>query len=163
MRVAVVAGSASDVEYVKRAKKTFESLDIGTDVFVLSAHRTPDEAVDFAKSAEKKGYSAIIAIAGMAAHLAGVLSANTVLPVIAVPVATGAFGGLDALLSSVQMPKGVPVGVVTVGETGAENAALLIARFLAVNDLQLKKRLLEHKERLRKDALASQRDLENSL
>jgi len=159
MKVAIVAGSTSDIEYIKRAKGCLSSFGIESDAHIISAHRTPDEAVDFAKNAEKNGYCAIIAIAGMAAHLAGVLAANTLLPVISVPVASGAFNGLDALLSSVQMPKGVPVGVVTVGEAGAENAALLVMRFLATNDTQLKNRLLEYKEKLRKDALASQRDL----
>lgn len=161
MRVAVVAGSISDVEYIERAKGCFESLGIEAEVRILSAHRTPDELVEFAKNAEKDGFSAVVAIAGMAAHLGGVIAAHTTLPVIAVPVASGAFNGLDALLASVQMPKGVPVGVVTVGKAGAENAALLTARFLALFDQDVKRHLLRYIDEMRRRALRSQADLES--
>lgn len=160
MKVAVVAGSVSDAEYIERAKDCFDRLGIEVEVRILSAHRTPDEVAEFAKGAESMGFSAVVSIAGMAAHLGGVIAAHTTLPVIAVPVASGAFNGLDALLASVQMPKGVPVGVVTVGKAGAENAALLIARFLALSDKDLKERLLRYVEEMRNRALQSQADWE---
>jgi len=158
MKVAVLAGSASDAEYIERAVGCFDKLGIEVEARILSAHRTPDEVVEFAKNAEKNGFSAIVAIAGMAAHLGGVVAAHTILPVVAVPVASGAFNGLDALLASVQMPKGVPVAVVTVGKAGAENAALLIARFLAPFDPKVKQRLLQYIDEMRKKALQSQAD-----
>jgi len=158
MKVAVLAGSVSDAEYIERAISCFEKLGVDVEARILSAHRTPDEVVEFAKNAEKNGFSAIVAIAGMAAHLGGVVAAYTTLPVVAVPVASGAFNGLDALLASVQMPKGVPVAVVTVGKAGAENAALLIARFLALFDPQVKERLLGYIDEMRKKALRSQAD-----
>ncbi|NCC50950.1 MAG: 5-(carboxyamino)imidazole ribonucleotide mutase [Spartobacteria bacterium] len=148
--VAVVMGSASDWPVVKHAVDTLEQFSIACDVRVMSAHRTPDEAAEFSKTAEREGIKVIIASAGMAAHLAGVLAAHTILPVIGVPMKGGAMDGLDALLSTVQMPSGVPVATVALGRAGANNAALLAVQILALGDASLRRRLKRHKENMKK-------------
>jgi 5-(carboxyamino)imidazole ribonucleotide mutase len=132
MTVGVIMGSASDVPIMEGAVEVLRELGIGSEVRVLSAHRTPGDALEFAQHAAGRGLRVIIAGAGGAAHLAGVLAAATALPVIGVPIATGELGGLDALLAMVQMPRGVPVGTVAVN--GARNAGLLAARILALGD-----------------------------
>ena len=141
-KVAVVMGSASDAALAKDALKTLKQFGVPYTARVLSAHRSPDEAAAFAKSAGAEGYGAIIALAGKAAHLAGVLSAHTILPVIGVPVSTRDLGGLDALLSTAQMPSGVPVASVAID--GATNAALLAIRILALGDDNLANQLKNH-------------------
>ena len=138
-KVGIVMGSDSDLPVAKKATETLRALGIPHEVHVFSAHRTPDQARDFARSAREQGFGALIAIAGMAAHLAGAIAANTTLPVIGIPCASGGLGGLDALLSTVQMPSGIPVATVAVG--GGANAALLAAQILAVSDEELAAKL----------------------
>ena len=132
-------GSDSDLPVVEKGIKVLEEYGIPYEVHVYSAHRTPVEARDFSVNARKNGFGAIIAAAGMAAHLAGAIAANTTLPVIGIPVKSAAFGGLDALLSTVQMPSGIPVATVAVD--GAANAAHLAAQIIATSDAELAKKL----------------------
>jgi 5-(carboxyamino)imidazole ribonucleotide mutase len=134
-KVAVVMGSISDLEVVKPCLETLEGFGIDTDVRIISAHRTPDEAHEFAKTARESGVEVIIGVAAKAAHLAGVLASFTTLPVIALPVSTKMMGGLDSLLSMVQMPRGVPVA--TVGIDAGENAGILAAQILSLKYPQL--------------------------
>lgn len=131
-KIAVIMGSDSDLPVVSKAADTLKSLGIPFEMHVFSAHRTPEEAKEFSVNARKNGFGAIIAAAGMAAHLAGAIAANTTLPVIGIPMKSGNLGGIDALLSTVQMPSGIPVATVAVD--GAVNAALLCAEILAVTD-----------------------------
>ena len=138
-KVAVIMGSDSDWSVVKGACTQLEALDIPFEAHILSAHRTPAAAADFAKSARENGFGAIICAAGMAAHLAGAFAANTTLPVIGIPMKGGAMDGLDALLATIQMPSGIPVA--TVALNGAKNAAILAAQILAVEDAALAARL----------------------
>ncbi len=138
-KVAVIMGSDSDLPVVEKAIRTLEEYGVPFEVHVYSAHRTPAEAHDFAVSARANGFGAIIAAAGMAAHLAGAFAANTTLPVIGIPVKGANFDGLDALLSTVQMPTGLPVATVAVD--GAANAALLAIQILAVSDEALAAKL----------------------
>ena len=138
-KIGIVMGSDSDLPVIKKATDMLKSLEIPFEVHVYSAHRTPEEARAFALSARENGFGAIIAAAGMAAHLAGALAANTTLPVIGIPCAGPLLDGLDALLSTVQMPTGIPVATVAVG--GGGNAALLAAQILAVEDRALAARL----------------------
>ena len=134
-KTAIIIGSTSDLPIADKAADVLKHLGIGFSVNVISAHRTPEIARDFALKAREEGYGAIIAIAGKAAHLAGVLAAHTRIPVIGVPVKSSDLGGLDALLSTVQMPSGVPVACVAID--GGANAAWLAARILALNDEDL--------------------------
>ena len=138
-KIAVIMGSDSDLPIAKKATDMLSSLGIPYEAHVYSAHRTPVEARDFALNARANGFGAVIAFAGMAAHLAGALAANTTLPVIGVPCKGGAADGLDALLAPVQMPTGIPVA--TVALNGGANAALLAAQILAVEDAELAARL----------------------
>lgn len=142
-KAAVVMGSDSDWPVVEKAVRQLRELDIETEVRVMSAHRTPGAARAFALEAREKGFGVIIAAAGKAAHLAGVLAAYTTLPVIGVPIKTSMMGGLDSLLSMVQMPKGIPVACVAVD--GADNAAILAAQMLALSDEALSDRLVQFK------------------
>ena len=142
-KAAVVMGSDSDWPVVEKAVRQLRELDIETEVRVMSAHRTPGAARAFALEAREKGFGVIIAAAGKAAHLAGVLAAYTTLPVIGVPIKTSMMGGLDSLLSMVQMPKGIPVACVAVD--GADNAAILAAQMLALSDEALSDRLMQFK------------------
>ena len=138
-KVGIVMGSASDMPVVKKALDTLESFGVPFEVHVYSAHRTPDEAATFARKAKKNGFGVIIAAAGMAAHLAGAVAANTTLPVIGIPCKSSNLDGLDALLSTVMMPSGIPVATVAID--GATNAALLSCEILALSDDVLAKRL----------------------
>ena len=138
-KIAVIMGSASDLPVVEKAFSVFDELGVPYETHVYSAHRTPVEARDFALNARKNGFGAVIAAAGMAAHLAGALAAATTLPVIGIPVRSKCFDGMDALLSTVQMPTGIPVATVAVD--GAANAALLACQILAVDDKQLAEKL----------------------
>jgi len=140
-KVAIVMGSDSDLGTMQKAIDKLRSLNIGFEVRILSAHRTPEATSKFTKEAEANGFGAIIAAAGKAAHLAGAIAANTVLPVIGVPIKSSTLDGLDALLSTVQMPSGMPVATVAID--GAENAAILAAQILAVSDAELNQRLKE--------------------
>lgn len=147
-KIGIIMGSDSDLPVVEKAIETLRELDVPYEVHVFSAHRTPDEAKEFAVSARDRGFGAIIAAAGKAAHLAGALAANTTLPVIGIPVKSSTLDGLDALLSTVQMPGGIPVATVAID--GAKNAGLLAAQMLAITDEELAGRLSAQ----RKDAAA---------
>ena len=139
-KVGIVMGSDSDLPILRKAMDTLTSLEIPYEVHIYSAHRTPEEARDFALNARKNGFGCLIAAAGMAAHLAGAIAANTTLPVIGIPMKSGVFtNGLDALLATVQMPSGIPVATVAVD--GAVNAALLAIQILAVEDADLAAKL----------------------
>ncbi len=138
-KIAIIMGSDSDLPVVEKAVGVFRQFDVPFEVHVFSAHRTPEEAKTFSENARAAGFGAIIAAAGMAAHLAGAIAANTTLPVIGIPVASGGLGGMDALLSTVQMPTGIPVATVAVN--GAANAALLCIEMLAITDETLAQKL----------------------
>ena len=138
-KVGIVMGSDSDLPVVEKAINTLKEYGVPFEVHVYSAHRTPEEAREFARNARKNGFGALIAAAGMAAHLAGAIAANTTLPVVGIPVKSANFDGLDALLSTVQMPTGIPVATVAVD--GAANAALLCVQMLAIEDEALANRL----------------------
>lgn len=158
-KVAIIMGSDSDLPVVQGAIDTLKEFCVPAEVHVYSAHRTPDEARDFARSARQNGFGAIIAAAGKAAHLAGAMAANTMLPVIGIPVKSSTLDGLDALLSTVQMPSGLPVATVAID--GAKNAALLAIQILAVEDEQLAAKLDKQRQDasaavLKKDAQISQ-------
>ena len=148
-KVAVIMGSASDLDVAKKSAGQLEELGIPFEMKIASAHRTPDEVAQFAKSARGNGLSVIIAVAGHAAHLAGAIAANTTLPVLGVPVPSSALSGLDALLATVQMPSGVPVATLALGASGAKNAAILAAQIIAVTDKEMAAKLADQRERLK--------------
>ena len=149
-KVGIVMGSTSDLPVVQKAIDVLQSYGVGVEVRVLSAHRCPEEARDFAASARESGFSVLIAAAGMAAHLAGALAANTTLPVIGIPCKSTNLDGMDALLSTVMMPSGIPVATVAID--GAKNAALLAIQILAVSDAGLAEKL-EADRRAQKEAV----------
>lgn len=146
MKVAIVMGSISDKEVVDKTIGILEKFQIEYEVRVISAHRTPFTAMDFASSAEEKGIEVIIAVAGKAAHLAGIIAGVTTLPVIGLPVKSSTMDGLDSLLSTVQMPKGVPVATVAIN--GGENAGILAVQMLSIKYENLKEKLKEYKEEI---------------
>ncbi len=159
-KVAIIMGSDSDLPVVSKAADILRELEIPFEAHVYSAHRTPEEARSFALSARKEGFGVIIAAAGMAAHLAGAIAANTTLPVIGIPCKSSVLDGMDALLSTVMMPSGIPVATVTID--GAKNAALLAAEILAVADADLAEKLDSRRREeaegvLRKDASINDR------
>lgn len=151
-KVAVIMGSDSDLPVLENCFKTLKNLNIPYEAHVYSAHRTPAEAAAFARGAKENGFGVLIAAAGKAAHLAGALAAQSVLPVIGIPVKAGALEGLDALLSTVQMPGGIPVATVAIN--GSENAALLAAQILALSDEALFQKLLAMRAEMRDKAIA---------
>jgi phosphoribosylaminoimidazole carboxylase PurE protein len=140
--VGIVMGSKSDMDVVARCTRQLDELGIAYEFRVISAHRTPDAAHEYAATAGDRGLKVVIAAAGMSAALAGVLAASTTLPVIGIPVASGPLAGTDAALSTLQMPPGVPVGCMTIGGAGATNAAIYAARILALSDPKLAERLV---------------------
>lgn len=142
IKVAILMGSASDKEVMAEAGKALSEFGIGFEAHVMSAHRTPDRVHNFVKSAYDKGIRVIIAGAGKSAHLAGVVAATTCLPVLGVPMETADLGGLDSLLSTVQMPPGIPVATTAIGKSGARNAGLLAVSILAASDQELYQKLL---------------------
>jgi 5-(carboxyamino)imidazole ribonucleotide mutase len=152
--VAIVMGSKSDFEVMKESAKVLARFNVPHEVRVISAHRTPDRAHEFATGAEDRGIRVIIAAAGKAAHLAGVLAALTTLPVLGVPMATSDLGGLDSLLSVVQMPAGIPVGTTAIGKAGAINAALLAVAVLALSDERLRSELKDYRKAMAADVQA---------
>ena len=156
-KIGVVMGSTSDLPVVEKAIHILEEYQVPFEVRVLSAHRCPNEAREFAASARESGFSVLIAAAGMAAHLAGALAANTTLPVIGIPCSGGNFDGMDALLSTVQMPGGIPVATVAVN--GAKNAALLAIEILAVTDETLAAKLAESRRRETEAVLQADTDM----
>ena len=143
--VGIVMGSDSDWPVVEKACATLDKFGVAYETRVISAHRTPETAIDYSKTAEGRGLKVVIAAAGGAAHLAGVLASSTVLPVIGIPVAGGALNGLDALYATVQMPGGVPVATVAVGSAGPVNAALLAVQILGTADAALREKFHAHK------------------
>ena len=157
-KVAVIMGSDSDLETMRPCVKRLKSFGIPCEVRVISAHRTPAAAEDFASHAAENGFGVIIAAAGKAAHLAGVLAAYTTLPVIGVPIKTSMMGGLDSLLSMVQMPKGIPVACVAVD--GADNAAILAAQMLALSDVTLASALKDFKVAMADEVAEKDRKLQ---
>ena len=160
-KVAVIMGSASDWGVVRRAVETLDAFGVPNEVHVYSAHRTPEEARSFAVNARSSGFGAIIAAAGMAAHLAGALAAGTTLPVIGIPIKSSLLDGVDALLSTVQMPSGIPVATVAVD--GAVNAALLSIQILAVEDAALAEKLEEKRRADAQKVLAADADINAQL
>ncbi len=150
-KVAVIMGSDSDFPIVKKAIQTLKSFDIPVETHVFSAHRTPEQACSFAADARANGFGVIIAAAGKAAHLAGVLAAHTTLPVIGIPIKSSTLDGLDALLATVQMPKGIPVATVAID--GAENAAYLAAQILSLSDSAIAERLTGMKAEMTQEVL----------
>lgn len=150
-KVAVIMGSDSDWSVVQKAVMVLKSFEVPHEVHVMSAHRTPAAASQFAASAEENGFGVIIAAAGMAAHLAGVLAAYTTIPVIGIPIQSGGLGGLDALLATVQMPTGIPVATVAVN--GAANAAHLAMQMLALSDNNLAEKLKANKQKMQEEVL----------
>lgn len=152
-KVGIVMGSDSDWPVVKKAAETLKKFEVDFEVRVISAHRTPEVAGEYSASAEQRGLGVIIAAAGGAAHLAGVLAGHTVLPVIGLPVAGGALNGIDALYATVQMPSGVPVATVAVN--GAANAALLAVQILATGDAALRDKFRRHKVEMREKVIAA--------
>ena len=156
-KVGVIMGSASDLPVAEKAVAVLREYEVPVEVRVLSAHRCPDEAREFAASARESGFSCLIAAAGMAAHLAGALAANCTLPVIGIPCGGGAFSGMDALLATVQMPSGIPVATVAVD--GGKNAALLAVQILAVTDEALARKLGEARQREKAAVLAKDQEL----
>jgi 5-(carboxyamino)imidazole ribonucleotide mutase len=157
-RIGILMGSDSDWPVMEEAAKTCDQFGVGCEVRVLSAHRRPDDCAEYARSARQRGLRVLIGGAGGAAHLAGVLAAHTTLPVIAVPIPTALAGGLDSLLSMVQMPPGVPVATVAVGRAG--NAALLALQMLALADDQLAERLAAYKRELAAKGEAADRKVQ---
>lgn len=145
-KVAIVMGSQSDWKTLKNAKDILDQLGVTSEAQIVSAHRTPDRMVAFAKSAEKKGFKVIIAGAGGAAHLPGMIASLTTLPVLGVPVKSRALKGLDSLLAIVQMPGGVPVGTLAIGEAGATNAGILAASIIALEDEKVRDALKQFRQ-----------------
>lgn len=151
--VGVIMGSRSDWETMKHTVETLEALGIPTETLALSAHRTPQEVAEWATQAESRGMEVIVAAAGGAAHLAGVVAAHTVLPVLGVPMKAWSLDGLDSLLSTVQMPKGVPVGTLAIGKAGAVNAALLAAQILGNKHAEIREAFRKDRQERRKAVL----------
>lgn len=148
LSVGIVIGSDSDLEVMKSAEEVLKEFGVGSEIVISSAHRSPEKTEKYAKEAEGKGIKVLIAGAGYAAHLAGVIAANTTLPVIGVPLNASSLGGLDSLLSMVQMPAGIPVATVTIGKAGAKNAALLAVQMLALSDEGLTAKLKEYRTKM---------------
>ncbi|MCH4004902.1 5-(carboxyamino)imidazole ribonucleotide mutase [Lactobacillus crispatus] len=159
-KIAVIMGSESDWPTMKNACTLLDQFGVEYEKHVISAHRMPDEMFDFAKNAEERGIRVIIAGAGMAAHLPGMTAANTVLPVIGVPGQTKALGGMDSLLSIVQMPTGIPVATTAIGNSGASNAALLALEILGTSDEKLRVALKVYRQKLHDLAKESSSELE---
>ena len=160
-KVAIIMGSDSDLPTMGEAVKILGEYGVAHDVKILSAHRSPDDTVRFAKDARSNGFSVIIAGAGGAAHLAGVVASHTTLPVIGVPLDSGAgLGGMDALLSTVQMPPGVPVATMAVGKAGAKNAAIFAVQILALSDKNLQEKLTAFKQEQKKKVIQTDAELQ---
>jgi phosphoribosylaminoimidazole carboxylase PurE protein len=158
--IGILMGSDSDLPTMQEATKILEEFGVPFELRICSAHRTPERLVRYAREAEGRGLQVLIAGAGGAAHLAGALAAQVTLPVIGVPVESGPLNGLDALLSTVQMPGGVPVATVAIGRAGARNAALLAIQILALSDSRLKGKLTDHRARMAADVAAKDRQVQ---
>jgi len=161
--VSIVMGSDSDLEIMREAGKALEDFGIAYEMDVTSAHRSPDRTAEYARGAAQRGVRVIIAGAGGAAHLAGVIAAHTTLPVIGVPIPSTSLNGLDSLLATVQMPAGIPVATVAIGKPGATNAGILAAQILGVADHDVARKLGEHKKKLASGVEEKSRKLKGSL
>jgi len=159
VKVLIIMGSRSDLSMMRQTKETLDSLGIASEMRIASAHRTPDMVLNLVRESEGAGARAIIAGAGYAAHLAGVIASHTTLPVIGVPLPSSDLKGIDSLLATVQMPPGVPVATVGIGEAGAKNAAFLAAEILATDDVDIRKRLEKAREEKKKKKEEDKKDL----
>ncbi len=160
MLVSIVMGSASDLPVLAECAKMLEKFDISFDMNILSAHRCTEEALDHVVKAEENGTEVIIAAAGKAAHLPGVLASHTNLPVIGIPMKTSDLGGVDSLYSIVQMPTGIPVATVAIGETGAKNAAILALKILAIKHEKYKEEIKKYREEMKQEVLGHNEKLQ---
>ncbi len=159
VNVGVIMGSITDWETMKTCCEVLENFGVSYEKAIISAHRTPDQMLDYAQNAKQNGLKVIIAGAGGAAHLPGMVASKTTLPVVGVPIKTHALGGIDSLLSIVQMPTGVPVATMAIGQTGAKNAAVLAVQILAIDDEVLTKKLIDYKHSLQIEAQKSNQKL----
>jgi len=162
-KVLMVMGSDSDLPVMEEAAKILRQFGVPFEMRISSAHRCPDRTAQLSAEAEGRGVKIIIAGAGVAAHLAGVMAAGTILPVIGVPIAGGAINGVDALYSTVQMPGGIPVATVAIGRAGAKNAGILAVQMLALSDASLVRQLKEFRERMAREVEAKDRELQEKL
>jgi phosphoribosylaminoimidazole carboxylase PurE protein len=162
-QIYIIMGSDSDWPTMEAAKKVLDDFEVGCEVMVSSAHRSPKKTVEVTENARKRGIKVIIAAAGGAAHLAGVIAAHTTLPVIGVPMQTQVSGGMDSLLSTVQMPSGIPVATVAIGKAGAKNAALLALRILGVENKAIGKKLENYRKDLSKQVDEKNKKLNKAL
>ena len=163
VRVGVLMGSDTDLPVMSEAGTVLDKFEIGYEMEVMSAHRTPARAHEYATTAQSRGLKVLIAAAGAAAHLAGVIAANTTLPVIGVPMGTSSLNGLDALLSTVQMPGGIPVATMAIDKAGAVNAAIFAAEILGLSDPEIARKLVEHKEELARSVTEKNARLQQQL
>ena len=163
VRVGILMGSNTDLPVMSEAGKVLDKFGIAYEMEVVSAHRTPARAHEYATTARDRGLKVLVAAAGAAAHLAGVIAANTTLPVIGVPMGTSSLNGLDALLATVQMPGGIPVATMAIDKAGAVNAAIFAAEILALSDSAIAQKLVEHKEELAKSVTEKNARLQKSL
>jgi phosphoribosylamine---glycine ligase len=161
-QVLIIMGSDSDLPVMETAGELLNKFGIPYEMTIASAHRTPERAIRLASEAEKKGFDVVITGAGMAAHLAGVVAAHTILPVIGVPIDSSSLKGLDSLLSTVQMPPGVPVAAMSIGKAGAKNAAILAAQIIARKDKQISKKLKAYKKEMAKEVEQKARALKGN-
>jgi 5-(carboxyamino)imidazole ribonucleotide mutase len=161
--VSIVMGSDSDLDIMREAAKSLDEFGIGYEMDVTSAHRSPERTAEYAKNAAGRGVRVIIAGAGGAAHLAGVIAAHTTLPVIGVPIPSTSLNGMDSLLATVQMPAGIPVATVAIGKPGATNAGLLAAQILGLSTADVARKLEAHKEKLAKGVEEKSRKLKTTL
>ncbi len=161
--VSIVMGSDSDLDIMREAAKSLEEFGIGYEIDVTSAHRSPERTGEYAKKAAERGIRVIIAGAGGAAHLAGVIAAHTSLPVIGVPIPSTSLNGMDSLLATVQMPAGIPVATVAIGKAGATNAGILAAQILGLSNATIAKKLEDHKEKLANSVEEKSRKLKITL
>jgi phosphoribosylaminoimidazole carboxylase PurE protein len=161
--VSIVMGSDSDLDIMREAAKALEGFGIAYEMDVTSAHRSPDRTAEYARNAAQRGVRVIIAGAGGAAHLAGVIAAHTTLPVIGVPIPSTSLNGLDSLLATVQMPAGIPVATVAIGKPGATNAGILAAQILGLSDPDVARKLDDHKKKLASGVEEKSTKLKNSL
>jgi len=162
-QVSIVMGSDSDLDIMREAAKSLESFGVGYEIDVTSAHRSPDRTAEYARKAAERGIRVIIAGAGGAAHLAGVIAAHTSLPVIGVPIPSTSLAGMDSLLATVQMPAGIPVATVAIGKPGATNAGILAAQILALSSASVARKMKEHKENLANGVEEKSRKLKMTL
>ena len=160
--VSIVMGSDSDLEIMREAGKALDDFGIAYEMDVTSAHRSPDRSAEFAKKAAERGIKVIIAGAGGAAHLAGVIAAHTILPVIGVPIPSTSLNGMDSLLSTVQMPAGIPVATVAIGKPGATNAGILAAQMIGLADEGMQRKLDAHKQKLARGVEEKSKKLKSS-